>query len=409
MLSPFGQAFKDNGYQLGNDRDAPIYQDPGYWPVTFRITPNWHRESQNRTLVDGPDGINADQAKVTMDGFDWSGLDFHTGGTLAKNISFYALPSSDNSGAFHFEAVWARLDNLFGSSWFNLKMGKFELDNLLSEKRILTLTNVSGVYSNYHFQPLVRPGSQVAPGVKTEGYTFGIGDNQVGVELMGHSKDDRTRYSTSLLSSNDGQPNLPTSRAYDGYFAASQAFEVGSLGLQRVGGFAYLGEAPTYFQFSQNSIGVPGTGIGNKSFYRLGLIGQWYIKKVDVTTIYFHGWDSAFLGSNTPANMPLPTGAQSPTWNGGLFETHYTPNPRLLLINRYEIIRMSRQVFASNPSNFGDMDVLTVGYRYYPFISSRAGFAFHNEYAIEWQRGAAPISGTNLTTSSLLVGFDFAF
>jgi len=56
MLSPFGQAFKDNGYQLGNDRDAPIYQDPGYWPVTFRITPIWHRESQNRTLVDGLTG-----------------------------------------------------------------------------------------------------------------------------------------------------------------------------------------------------------------------------------------------------------------------------------------------------------------------------------------------------------------
>ena len=26
MLSPFGQQFKDNGYQMGNDRDAPIFQ-----------------------------------------------------------------------------------------------------------------------------------------------------------------------------------------------------------------------------------------------------------------------------------------------------------------------------------------------------------------------------------------------
>jgi hypothetical protein len=409
MLSPFGQAFKDNGYQLGNDRDAPIYQDPGYWPVTFRMTPNWHRESQNRTLVDGVDGLNADEGKITTHGFDWSGLDFHTGGTLAKNISFYVLPSSDNTGAFHFESVWARLDNLLGSTWFNVKLGKFELDNLLSEKRILTLTNVAGTYANYHFQPLVSPGNPGAPGAVTEAYTFGIGDNQVGVELMGHSKNDRTRYSASLLSSNDGSPGLPTSRAYDGYFAASQAFEVGSLGVQRVGGFAYLGEAPTFFQFSQGGAAVPGTGIGNKSFYRLGLIGQWYIKKVDVTTIYFHGWDSAFLGSNTPANAPLPTGAQSPTWNGGLFETHYTPNPQLVLINRYELIRMSRQVFATNPANFGDMDVLTFGYRYYPFISSRAGFAFHNEYAIMRQRGAAPVSGLDLTTSSLLIGFDFDF
>jgi hypothetical protein len=409
MLSPFGQAFKDNGYQMGNDRDAPIYQDPGYWPITFRITPNWHRESQNRVQVDdGAGGVLNAEGQITTHGFDWSGLDFFAVGTLAKNISFFVLPSSDNTGAFHFESVWARLDNLLGSSWLNVKMGKFELDNLLSEKRILTISSVAGTYANYHFQPLVTPGSATNPLV-AETYTFGLGDNQVGVELMGHSKNDRTRYSASLLSSNDGSPGLPTSRAYDGYFAASQAFEIGSLGLQRVGGFAYLGEAPTFYQYSQGGVGVPGTGIGNKSFYRLGLIGQWYLKKVDITTMFFHGWDSAFLGSNTPANLPLPTGAQSPTWNGGLFETHYTPTPQLVLINRYELIRMSRQVFATNPSTFGDMDVLTVGYRYYPFISSRAGFAFHNEFAIQRQRGAAPISGLDLTTSSLLVGFDFDF
>src|SRR6202790_4042640 len=155
-LSPFGQAFKDNGYQMGNDRDAPIFQQPAYWPVTFRITPIWHRESLGRQAVDGPvvGGVTTTvEQRLTTHGFDWSGLDFHTGGTLAKNVSFYVLPSSNNAGAFHFESVWARLDNLFGSSWLNIKLGKFELDNLLSEKRILTLTSIAGIYKNYHFQP----------------------------------------------------------------------------------------------------------------------------------------------------------------------------------------------------------------------------------------------------------------
>ena len=31
-----------------NDRDAPIWQNPGYWPVTFRITPIWHRVSTGK-------------------------------------------------------------------------------------------------------------------------------------------------------------------------------------------------------------------------------------------------------------------------------------------------------------------------------------------------------------------------
>ena len=53
--------------------------------------------------------------------------------------------SSNNLAAFHFETVMARLDNLFGSPWLNVKFGKFELDNLLSEKRILTLTGIGGL------------------------------------------------------------------------------------------------------------------------------------------------------------------------------------------------------------------------------------------------------------------------
>jgi len=272
------------------------------------------------------------------------------------------------------------------------------------------LSNVGGSYQNYHFQPLVSPGSAATPGAVSEtSYTFGLGDNQVGAEWMGHSANDRTRISASVLSATDGQPGLPAGRGYDGYVAASQAFEIGSLGLQRLGGFAYIGQAPTFPQFTQGGAGVPGTGIGNKSFYRVGGIGMWYVKKFDVTTMFFHGWDNAFLGSNTAANTPLPVGAQAPTWNGGLIEAHYNYNPQLILIGRYELIRMSRQVFATNPGNFGDIDAETGGVRYYPFISSRAGFAFHAEYSIKRQRGAAPVSGRDLTSSSVFFGFDFAY
>ncbi|MGA2421394.1 MAG: hypothetical protein ABSG69_15055 [Candidatus Acidiferrum sp.] len=425
MLSPFGQAFKDNGYQLGNDRDAPIFQNPAYWPVTFRMTTFIHRENENRAQVDDPTSTTGGQTEgnVTTHGFDWSGLDFHTGGTLAKNVSFYVLPSSDNTGAFHFETVFARLDNLAGSSWINLKLGKFELDNLLSEKRILTLTNVSGVYTNYHFQPATE-NNGLNPAFPL--FTFGIGDNQVGFELMGHSKDDRTRYSASILSSNDGSPNLPTNRTYDGFFTFSQAFQVGSLGLQRIGAFDYIGQAPTYFQFTEGGLGnaangLPGTGIGNRSFYRAGLIGQFFIKKYDLTAMYFHSSDDKYLATGTPSNLTLPTGARNAIWNGALFESHYTFNPQYILIQRVELVRMSQQALPVDPTNayipgvsvpfqgFGNEDVYTFGGRYYPFISTRAGFAFHGEYAYSHQRGTSPVTGRDLDFSSLLAGFDFAF
>jgi hypothetical protein len=429
-LSYFGQQFKDNGYQMGNDRDAPIFQQAAYWPATFRITPFWSRDSSNKVQVDGSNGIGGNEAKVTTDGFNWSGLDFHTGGTLAKNVSFYVLPSSDEYGTFHFESVWARLDNIAGSSWFNIKMGKFELDNLLSEKRILTLTDISGVYTNYHFQPFSSPGVP-------ENYTFGIGDNQVGLEYMGHSADDRTRVSAALLTVSDSNtglgalPDVPYSSAYAGYFAASHAFEIGGLGVQRVGAFAYIGSAPTYYKFTNGGDGIPGeansgawvpggtgivgTGTGNKALERYGLIGMWYFKKYNMTSMYFYGHDNAYLGTNTAAGGPLnptgalPAGAHGPSWNGALFESNYDWSPRLVLIQRYELVRMSQQAFSTNPGNLGNTDVLTFGFRYYPFISSRAGFAYHAEYAIEWQRGASPVTFSTLTSSNLLFGFDFAF
>jgi hypothetical protein len=43
-LNAFGQAFRDNGYQIGNERDSPVYASPLYWPAGVRYTPQWHRE-----------------------------------------------------------------------------------------------------------------------------------------------------------------------------------------------------------------------------------------------------------------------------------------------------------------------------------------------------------------------------
>jgi len=91
-----------------------------------------------------------------------------------------------------------------------------------------------------------------------------------------------------------------------------------------------------------------------------------------------------------------------------MIETHYSLNPQLIFINRYELIRMSRQALLTNPGNLGDIDALTFGYRYYPFIGTRAGFAFHNEYSIVRQRGVS-LTGLDVTTSGLFFGFDFAF
>ncbi len=392
-LNVFGQTFKDNGYQLMNDRDSPIWQNPSYWPVAFRNTPNWHRESVNRVAVDVPAGL-AEQ-KIITHGFDLSGMDVLSGGTLYNNISFLLVPSMENTGEFGLESAWVRFDNLLKSPWVNFKFGKFELDNVISEKRIMNLSNLGGAYQIYHFIPA------------GDSNAFGqLGDNQLGMEWMGHSKNDRSRLSAALLSSNDGSVNLPNANSYAGFFTASQAFDTGKLGVDRFGAYAMFGQAPT---FTLNQLGNPFLAVGNKNFSREGAFGLFYLKKLDFSLFFQHGSDNPYLGLSLASNQPLPAGAQSPTWNGGFVETHYTVNPQLIFIQRDEFIRMSKQALPTLPSSLGDVDAYTFSFRWYPIMFSRAGFAIEPEYSLMRQQGMAPVTGTSLSSSSAFIGFDFDF
>src|SRR5256712_12436227 len=261
-LNSFGQKFKDEGYQLRNEKDAPIWLRPEFWPVAMRITPHWHFESAGRTPVDSaPSG----EQTINTSGFDLTGIDILTGGTLANNISFLLVPSIDpGDGTVGFESENVRLDNLWGSPWLNFKFGKFELDVPLSEKRVMTLSNVGGAYQLYHFVPVGD----------VNDFTFG--ENQLGVELMGHSEDDGTRYAATLMSSTNGETGLPLGRSYDGYLHVSQAFLVPHLGLQRIGAYGSVGLRPTFF-LTSGGVPIPGSGRGNRSFYRIGAYGNLYV------------------------------------------------------------------------------------------------------------------------------------
>jgi hypothetical protein len=401
-LNSFGQTFKDNGYQLMNDRDEPIWQNPSYWPVAMRITPHWHYESAGRQSVDNPADPTLPQIEKTINtsGFDLSGIDILTGGTLAKNISFLLVPSIDSAtGTVGFESANVRFDNLHGSPWLNVKFGKFELDGPVSEKRIMALSGVGGAYQLYHFVP---------PGDIND---FSFGENQLGVELMGHSLDDHTRYVLSMVSSTNGNLGLVGGRSYDGYIHVSQAFMAGKLGLQRVGAYLFSGFRPTFFLTAADTA-IPGTGRGNRSFYRAGAYASIYVGRFDVTGVYQRALDNVFLangvvGANgAPA---LPAGAQGTLWDTGTIEAHYTYSPKLFFLARYELARVRRQAVAGfAPSDFGNADVVTVGYRYYPFMHSRAGLAWHQEFATELTKHTSA-TGLDQRTSSYFMGFDFAF
>ena len=124
-----------------------------------------------------------------------------------------------------------------------------------------------------------------------------------------------TRYAFSVLSSNDGNPNTPYGRTMDYYGNFDQAIPAGSLGYVRMSGFGYFGQSPTYY-LTTGGAAIPGTGIGNEPFYRVGGSVRWYMDKLDIQTVFLHGYENGYLANGIASNTgPLPAGDRSAQWN----------------------------------------------------------------------------------------------
>ena len=408
QLNNFGQVFRDNGYRLKNEKDSPADQSPGYWPIAARVTPQFRSDKSTHQQVDavaGDPNSGRVEKTTTQQGFDISGIDLLMLGTLSKNISFGLIPAAESDGAFHIEAAYVRFNEVMNTTWANLKAGKFELDNIVSEKRELLLSSNGGFYQMYHFVPV------------GDGTSFGMGDNQIGMELSGHSINSYTRYSAGVFSSTDGEVGLGAGKGYDGAVAFSQAFDAGALGLERIGAYAYRGSRPTTYE-TLDGTPVPGSGLATKGFYRMGLAGDFYFGRLELLPLYMRAQDDVRLA--TDFTQPVPAGAQSPEWNAGLLEAHFFVHQQLVLMGRHEMIRMSKQAVPGTPTDLGNIDATAVGFRWYPIMLARDGLALHGEYAFSNTTGAAPLSGigtgeppldlaTRVRSSSIFLALDFAF
>ncbi len=120
----------------------------------FRTQVFWHRESNNRQAV-GPfpeirhsaNPINRYLFRLRL------GRRRHDHGRYCiQNItaSFSHLSEITAFLCLRPGPAWT---NLGGSHWLNVKVGKFELDEPISQERMLILNNTGGAYYNYFFTP----------------------------------------------------------------------------------------------------------------------------------------------------------------------------------------------------------------------------------------------------------------
>ena len=211
--------------------------------------------------------------KVNQSGFDLSGMDLWSAGTLYKNISFVLLPSSDSTAVWHFEAAWVRFDNLKNSPWLNVRFGRFELDNLISEKRFLFLSeqrwHLSDLSLQYSRAARTTSGTETTRSASNWPATASIAIPDIPLRCLSSNEG-------GVGFTNDVVPvRPPASRTYDVNLAFSQAFDAKSLGFERIGAFAYIGQRPTYYQTTRwRAIPRGWSGLGNKGFLSCGFCGR---------------------------------------------------------------------------------------------------------------------------------------
>jgi hypothetical protein len=414
VLNDFGRNFRDNGYQLREGKDDTVNSNNAYWPVSVHVVPSYVFTSVSNQPTD------QGSRTVSTGGVADAAIDLLMAGVLTKDISFLVVPTGFASdGNAHLESYWADFSRLFANSdWFNVRIGKHEVDLPASPHRPISLAFGYLVYG-YH------PGPELpnAAGV------FDLGSNQLGVEIAGHDKNSMTRYNVSIFSGNNGSDSSTQSgHAFSSpsiYFHLEKYFRPQSDFLSQYalgiwGAYANyptttytLGctpqfDLPTCRQIvgPGASTAIPGTGGTLESTSRYGVEGQVWLGQLvaplHLNFVYARGTDSksAYLGADRDG-----------TWQGGFLEAIWVPPTELLhwgVFGRYDFIRNIHQPLLADPSNLGDQDQLTVGVRYTFAYTNRDEVAMHLEYATNNERGVGD-GGLDMRTNVIFVGVDFLY
>ncbi|HXN06137.1 MAG TPA: hypothetical protein VN944_03615, partial [Nitrospiria bacterium] len=134
-LNDFGNLFRMNGYQLKTGNDV-ISADSGLSLIAMRTTVTGSVGSQSAVPTDVS---NSDT--VTTGTFSMTSLDMLSAGVLAEDLSYLAVITPFFGNQVDLESVFVRFSNVFNSPWFNIKVGKHELELPASAHRALGLTS----------------------------------------------------------------------------------------------------------------------------------------------------------------------------------------------------------------------------------------------------------------------------
>lgn len=391
VLNDFGRAFRDNGYQMRLGKDDPTTTPPGYWPVALRTTP--HYEYTRVTNQDTDEGLKDIGNGAIADG----GMDLLMAGTLAPNASFLVVPTGFGSdGLVSLESYFIYLTRVFfKSDWFNLRIGKHEVDLPSSAHRSINLTNGYLVYGYHAGDPVLAP--------------LDLGSNQRGIEITGHDHGSFTRYNLSLYTANDGPIGSNNGLDSPSIYAHVQKYwqmNSGALSEFEVGAFGNQANYPTS-SLTLAGDPIPGTGGSLRASTRYGGEVQTWLGP-PVAPLHLN---LVIAGGSDAKELYAGGADRDGTWNGGFLEAVWVPAQDLLhwgVFGRYDMIRNSQQPVSTDPSDLNDQSQITGGIKYTFNYNNRAEYALHAEYQTGTAKKVAS-DGSDVQSSTVFLGIDFAF
>ncbi|MEA3151802.1 MAG: hypothetical protein QOD56_2741 [Gammaproteobacteria bacterium] len=399
VLNDFGRAFRDNGYQLRLGRDDTVTADPGYWPVAVHITPRYLYTKTTNQLTD--QGVK----DIGSGGVADAAIDLLMAGVLTKNISFLVVPTGFASdGNVHLESYWAYFSRVFkDSDWLNIRVGQYEIDLPASSHRGIFLTDS---YLLYSYHPGIQGGANLS--------AYDMGENQRGIEFVGHDAASLTRYSVSVFSAQDslGSRNALSSPSFYGHFQKYFRFKHGPISEAEVGVWGVQANYPTEFLTSEGAP-IPGSGSHLQASTRYGVEANVWIgptvAPLHLDLVYGHGSDKKGLLQTQDDGV---LGAdRNGTWNGAFLEAIWIPPGDLLhwsVFGRYDIIRNQNQPLLTARSDYNNQDQWTLGLRYTIAYSIRDEVAFHGEVSSDKVKGVG-FAGLDQRTDNIMLGVDFAY
>ena len=371
VLNRFGQAFKDNGYRMKNGTDDLRANEPSYWPVFAWLWKNYQVDVQR------VGGRTVQQRGGISDG----ALVFGGLGSISDKVSFRFVPIVYEDGVTFTDHGWIRYNQAFGSDWLNIRVGNNELELPIYPGREYNM-GTSRFAALYAF---------TVPGSVSR---FSVLFPQPGIEIMGHDRRSRSRYSVNVFNAS-GAPRAHCTFCAPGVFGRVTRrvdLENGFLRSVQVGAFGAYATWP---------VGPDTSDL--KGQRRVGgdielLLGS-DVLPFRVTLMGMTGQDDRAL---------VPTAIRDARYDAGMLQLEYIPRLPLVFYSRLQIIRNRRQAVASSPSDFGDQDFQFVGVRHALDLNSRFAWLLELSYWRWTIKRIAP-GGANVTNHTLWLGTHLDF